>query len=102
MQIERAEFLPAQGDGRQSFYFKPDKLNLFSTEEDQKKTDLFTAISGVFWGNNDADLASAEKLKEGIVELDVQGKKVSLLRDFESDALELKADDELKISSISE
>lgn len=103
MQIERAELLSSQGLGRQSFSFKPDRLNLLSTNEEKKKADLFSAIALVFCGGNqDKHGNMANNLKEGSLELTVEGKKLFLRRNFESNLLEFKSDENLKIASTSE
>src|SRR5271156_5563234 len=95
MLIDRAEFLSSQGLGRQSFDFRPDRLNLLSTDEDQKKADLFSSIALVFWGRNPGtNGAASSNLKEGTIELEVEGKKLVLLRNFESNLFELKSEDE--------
>ena len=97
MLIERAEFLSRQASGLQSFNFKPDRLNLLSTDEDQKKSCLFSSISFVLWGKGAQDAeAAAGSLERGTIELETDGKKVTLIRDFNSNQLELKADESLK------
>ena len=88
MQINRAEFLTNEAGGPQSFEFKPMSLNLLYTEDEQKKADLFCAISMVLRGNPDQNAAGNEGLKEGSIRIELAGKKILLKRDFESNQIE--------------
>lgn len=89
MQIESAEFLSHEGGVRQSFAFKPDSLNLLYGEDEQKKAHLFSAISKVLYGNSENNgQANSDDLKEGSLNFALDGKKIKLKRDFESNQLE--------------
>lgn len=95
MLIERAEFQTTEKAERQRFEFKAGSLNLFSTDEDRAKSDLFSAISLVLWGKDervDGVDADAGDLKEGSISLNVNGKKLELSRDFVSNDLKLQSE----------
>jgi hypothetical protein len=101
MLIERAGFSSQQAGAGLSFDFKPDRLNLFSTDEDQKKADLFSSISFVLWGAGE-NAAETAALREASIELEVNGKKLILKRDAQSNLLEIVSDEDLKITTVND
>lgn len=100
MQIESANFSSNRLEGEEKqFAFKPDRLNLLCTEEEQSKSDLFTTISNIISSNTDATIPGAADLKEGSLYLRIDDQKILLKRNFQENQFDFSPPEAEKIAS---
>lgn len=100
MQIESAYYSTKRvEDEPKQFVFKPDRLNLLCTEEEQSKSDLFTTISNIISSNKDETISGGADLKEGSLYLRIDDQQIVLKRNFQEKQLDFSPPEAEKIAN---